>query len=149
MWAAARRPILLVRVLAAATLLLMDVACGGKLFRNDHRIEILEPGKYATVSQPLTVRWRAKDFDPPTDGRFLVFVDRDPQPPGQTIAYFRRDRDDIYETSSARLVIQTFTPRPGANDTERNLHDVTVVLTDTEGRRVGESAGFVEFTVRR
>ena len=127
----------------------LSTSCGGKLFRNDHRVEILTPEKYATVAQPLTVRWHAKDFDPPDDGRFLVFVDRDPQPPGQTTAYFRRDRRDIHETTSTRLTIETFTPRPGANDSERNLHDVTVVLVDTRGRRIGESAGFVEFTVRR
>lgn len=137
------------RLLALAVALVVLPACGGKLFRNDHRIEILQPRKYATVDQPLTVRWQAKDFAAPDDGHFLVLVDRDPMPPGETLTYFRRNRLDIYQVDATTFTVDVFTPHVGANSTERNRHDVTVVLLDRDGRRIGESAGFVEFTVRR
>jgi hypothetical protein len=137
-----------VRLAALCSVLLCVTGCGGKLFRNDHRIAILEPRKFATVDQPLTVTWRAKNFEAPSDGHFLVLVDKDPMPPGQTVAYFRRNRLDVYTVDEPRFTVDTFTAHTGGTKLERNHHDVTVVLLDRQGRRIGESAGFVEFDVR-
>jgi hypothetical protein len=136
------------RLVAVGFALLSMGACEGKLFRNDHRITIDSPQKYSTVEQPLTVRWHAKEFEAPEDGHFLLFVDRDPQPPGRTIEYFHRNRLDIYRTDSTRFRIEAFTPHPGATGLDRNRHDVTVILVDSSGRRIGETAGFTQFIVR-
>lgn len=120
------------------------------LFRQDHRINIAYPGDFATVGQPLTIRWSARGFNAPVDGSYAVFVDRDPMPPGETVASFDRDsrHRNIYVLKSPRLTIAHLDPNAGGSDAERNHHDITVVLLDSAGRRVGESAGFVQFTVR-
>jgi hypothetical protein len=138
----------IVRLGAACLVLLALAGCSGKLFRNDHRIAIDTPHKFATVDQPLTVSWRAKNFTAPADGHFLVLVDRDPMPPGRTVAFFKRDRLNLYQVDDTSLTIDTFTPHTGGTKLERNHHDVTIVLLDTTGRRIGESAGFVEFDIR-
>ena len=119
------------------------------LFKQDHRVTVTSPGNFSTVSQPVVFHWSARDFVAPRDGRFALFLDRDPMPPGQTIEYFKREnRRDIYVLDETQLGIDRLVPRPGGSALERNHHDVTVVLLDRAGRRIGESAGFAEFNVR-
>lgn len=132
-------------------LALGSIGCGRDLqFRQDHRIEVQFPDNFAEVSEPLTVRWTARDFDPGPDGTFLVLVDRAPMPPGRTIDYFdRRNRQNILTTDAPQATIEVFEERVGASSVERNRHFVTIVLIDSSGRRIGESAGFVEFDVRK
>ena len=124
-------------------------ACQPMLFRNDHRIEIAEPANFATVHMPVELTWSAPGFAAPEMGEFAVFVDRDPMPPGETVAYFAASgrMQNLYIVSSTRLRLLKLDPNPGASDVERNHHDVTVVLLDPTGHRIGESAGFAEFTV--
>lgn len=123
-------------------------ACQPMLFRNDHRVEIAVPADFSVVHPPVLIRWSAPDFSTPANGRFAVFVDRDPMPPGETVAYFAgAGLRNVYIVTSTHLLLLKLDPNPGASDIERNHHDVTVVLLDATGHRIGESAGFAEFTV--
>lgn len=139
----------LARGLLVLLLALTALACGRDLqFKRDDRIEVQHPENFAEVKEPVTVRWTARDFDPQTDGSFLVFVDRAPMPPGQTIEYFnRRNRDNIIASDRPQVTIEVLESRPAAPTVEQNRHFVTIVLVDTEGRRIGETSGSVEFDV--
>ena len=141
-----RRPALL----ALAGLLVLPLAgCEQYLFQQSDRVQIVTPQSYTMVSQPLTVRWQTQDFTAPQDGSFAVFVDRDPMPPGEGIDYFApQDRDNIHVLTSTSLHLAALAQQVGVDPAEQNHHDVTVVLLDRSGRRIGEYAGFTEFTVR-
>jgi hypothetical protein len=120
------------------------------LFRNDHRINVSSPATFATVGLPLTLRWTARDFSAPRDGHFEVFVDRSPQPPGKTISEFPPgDRAGIYATDSTEMELKVFGRDPAAPPAEQDHHELTVILVDPHGRRISETAGFVEFDIRR
>jgi len=121
------------------------------LFRNDHRVNITSPSTFATVGLPLTLRWSARDFSAPRDGHFEVFVDRSPQPPGKTIEeeFPAADRAGIYTTDSIQMELKAFGRDPSAPPAERDHHELTVILVDPQGRRISETAGFVEFDIRR
>jgi hypothetical protein len=135
---------------AVAMATLLSSACGQYLFQQSDRLEIVQPKIYSTVREPLTLAWRAHDFQAPRDGSFVVFVDRDPMPPGESLDYFARDdREGIHVLDATTLSLGVLTQRVGVDPAERNHHDVTVVLVDRSGRRVGEYAGFTEFTVVR
>lgn len=137
-------------MVALAVAGLQTAACGQFLFRQSDRLQVLSPRNYSTVSEPLTIRWVARDFQAPQDGSFAVFVDRDPMPPGETLDYFARDdREGIHVLDVAQLRIDVFAPLVGVDPAEQNHHDVTVVLLDRGGHRVGEYAGFTEFNVVR
>lgn len=125
--------------------------CQGQLlFRNDHRVTIESPANFATVTLPVTIRWQARDFTPPSSGRFLVFVDRSPQPPGDSINDFpASDRAGIYTVDGNEIRLSVFARDPQAPPAEQDHHEVTVILVGPDGRRIGETAGFVEFDVRR
>jgi hypothetical protein len=93
-----------------------------------------------------------------------VFVDQTPQPPGKTLAWVaRKDRScrksdgcpdaeylaarNIYSTSDTSITFEQL-PRP-SDEKKKERHNVTIVLLDAQGRRIGESAFYVEFTVKR
>lgn len=138
------------RAAAALALPLLLSACGQYLFQQSNRIEIVTPRVYATVRAPLTVAWRARDFSAPRDGRFAVFIDRDPMPPGEGLDYFARDdRDGIQVLDATSLRIDVFSPMVGVDPAEQNHHYITVVLLDLAGHRIGEYAAFTEFNVVR
>jgi hypothetical protein len=135
-------------ILAAAPLL---SGCGPYLFRQSDRLQITAPQDHATaVRQPLTIRWRAQDFSAPRDGRFAVFVDRDPMGAGGNIAdYAPGERAGIYLVDTTSLRLGLLTPLAGVDPAEQDHHDVTVVMLDRGGSRIGEYAAFAEFTVSR
>ena len=140
------------RVMVAAAMVgvcLPLSGCQAMLFRNDHRIEIVRPDNLSTIAQPVVLQWSARDFSAPADGSFAVFVDRDPMPPGETMDYFGRNasRLNVYLVADTRLTLDQLQQNAGASDIERNHHDVTIVLLDPSGHRIGESAGFAEFSV--
>lgn len=123
--------------------------CGDYLFRQSDRVTVQYPGIYSTVAAPLTIRWAARDFQAPAGGHFAVFIDRDPMPPGEGIDYFAPvDRENIWVLDQSSLKVEHFRRRAGVDAAEQDHHDVTVVLLDASGRRVGEYAGFTEFNVR-
>ena len=151
---------------AAVVLLLATSSCGWSnlAFRQDDRLRFVTPEDRAEVSLPLTVRWTVEDFEVgPDAGSFAVFVDRAPQPPGKPLAWLARDDDscragdgcpdeewyalrDVYPTTDEELTIDQLSSR---SDDRRELHEITVVLLDEEGRRVGETGWTREFEVVR
>lgn len=129
----------------------------------DDRIRITSPDDRAEVALPVEVRWAARDL--PSGARFAVFVDRAPQPPGEPLAWFAREDEtcrpadgcpsayyfaqrSIYETEAQRHRIVALAPRRDMARGRRDHHEVTVVVLDERGRRVGEAAAFVELRVR-
>jgi hypothetical protein len=147
----------------------------GLAFTQDKRVDIVTPPNHSTQRLPVTVRWTVKDFqitggnsEARTDaGYFAVFLDRAPQPPGkpvsyQPVSYLAKDDKrchpqdgcpdaqwfsdhHIYPTSATTFVVDAL---PTFSKEERQrFHEVTVVLLDGRGFRIGESAFSVEFKV--
>ena len=141
------------RLRASIALLLLApllAGCGPYLFRQSDRLQIVTPQNNGSVHQPVTIRWRAQDFNPPQDGRFAVFVDRDPMTAGGNIGdYTAQERAGIYLVDTTSVRLSLLTPLSGVDPAEQNHHDVTVVMLDRNGSRIGEYAGFAEFTVVR
>ena len=149
-------------LVAAAALLTTTAGCGirGLDFVKDDRVHISSPRGNTEVHVPFTVRWTVDDFD----GSFGVFVDREPPGPGRTLASLA-DGDAVckatkgcpdaaylashraYTTTDTSFRIEQLPEL--SRDREREAHEVTVVLLDGKGQRIGESAFRVEFHVRR
>lgn len=120
------------------------------LFRNDHRITITSPSDFANVHAPVTITWVTRDFAAPADGHFEVFLDRDPQPPGETVqSYFAgQSLQFIWTVDTTTFKIPYFPlADPNAPKQEQEHHTITVILVDSRGRRITETSGFVEFNV--
>ena len=136
------------RIVAALAVAITLTGCGPYLFRQSDRIVITSPVVYSTTSNPVTLTWTAQDFSAPADGRYAVFVDRDPLSPGDNIdEYTAQDRAGIYVVSTTSLKLGVLGQLTGVDPAETDHHDVTVVLLDTSGNRIGEYAGFTEFTL--
>ena len=160
-------------LLAACVLLLSGCVSQGLAFKTDDRLTITAPGDRAEVGLPVTVRWdierfriAAKDSEPPSRnaGYFAVFIDGTPQPPGKPLSWLsRKDRScraadgcpdaeylaarNIYTTTDTKISFDQL-PRP-AEEKGKERHTVTIVLLDTAGKRIGESAFYVDFSVQR
>jgi hypothetical protein len=146
----------------AVAVALSGCAVSGLAFREDERVDIVEPGDREATSLPVTIRWTA-DVDAVDGGPyFAVFVDRAPIRPGQSlraladdtcnrtagcpdVAYLR-DRF-VYVTDELEVTVDVLPQRSGQRTSADDRHEATVVLVDAEGRRVGEAAYTVEFTV--
>ena len=105
----------------------------------------------ANVKSPLTIRWNANNFTAPGDGHYEVFLDRDPQPPGETLqSYFTgQTLQFIWTVDQTSFKIPYFPlADPNTPKFEQVHHEVTVILVDTNGRRIGETSGFVEFNLQ-
>ena len=91
------------RLLAALLLSALAPACGveGLNFVQDDRVTITAPRDRAEVRLPVTIRWKAEDFD----GTYAVFVDRAPVPPGETLAWLARDDELLHLDRVAQLGI--------------------------------------------
>lgn len=145
---------------------------GWMQYRNDHRITITQPRDRSTVSLPFTVRWTYRDFKVtgPTGerdrkaGYFGVFVDRSPMPAGQHLSWLAKDDPsctktdgcpderyladrNVFTTTEPELVVTTLPTTDVRTATER--HEVTVILLDGTGRRIGESAWYVAIDYKR
>jgi hypothetical protein len=142
---------------AAAALLVACSACSqGLLFAQDRRVEIVSPVDDAEVTLPVTVRW---SVDEGSDiAAFGVYVDLEPQPPGETFDWFARgdqtceqtpgcpdrayfEQRGAYFTKAHELTIPDLLPLAGVDieDGEKDRHDVTIVVLDAEGRRITEA----------
>ena len=168
-------PRLAVLVVAAALTAGCDVAhLDGLNFRVDHRLHFLSPHDRSKQHLPLTIRWRMSDFAvaapasaPPTTGAgyFVLFVDRQPIEPGQTLTSICRsdpfERGDancptttylqgklIYPTTDDEVTLQSL-PNIAGNKDKEQLHTFVVVLMDTAGRRIGESAWELDLRLPR
>jgi hypothetical protein len=156
----------LVASLAVAASALTACGASGLSFVQDKRVEIVRPHDRSKVTLPVKVAWTVKDFAVGDgQGAFGVFVDRAPQPSGQTLAWlFRGDRSckgtgaplcakpqflaqhSVYSTTERTFTVEQVI-RLAGNQTNRH-HEVTVVLLDAGGKRVGEGAWSVQFKVR-
>jgi len=154
----------------AASLVLVSAGCGitqmqNLAFRVDNRLQFTSPPNRTLVQNPVTVGWRMSDFRIEAEGGggvvrgagyFAVFVDRAPIRPGQTMrsvasgdleclhqpgcpdrAYLAERQ--IYTTTATQITLGQIPSISGDNE-QIQLHTVTVVLMDTSGHRVGESA---------
>ena len=150
----------------AAVIASVASACSlsGLSFRQDDRLTFVAPEDRAEVTLPLTVRWSVDDFEVgPGAGSFAVFVDRAPQPPGKPLEHLARDDEScelsptcpddqwyadryVFPTTQTQLRLERL---PARSDDRREFHEVTVVLLDDRGRRVGETAWTLEFQVKR
>jgi hypothetical protein len=168
-WVRAKRRAWLVAAAAAV----LTSACGvsNLAFLSDNRLHFVSPKSRAMVRLPVTISWRMSDFSvvPPGTlpvssraGYFAVFVDRAPIKPGQTVAAvadrqcrrtpgcvnagYLADRG-VYTTTSDSL---TLTQIANVNSYQRTqLHEATVVILDSAGKRIGESAWYLDFKMRR
>jgi hypothetical protein len=153
-------------VALAVVVAAVSSACSlsGLAFRQDDRLSFITPDDRAEVSLPVTVRWEVEDFEVgPGAGSFAVFVDRAPQPPGKPLDWLARNDEScklattcpdeqwyatryVFPTTATELRIDRL---PARADDRREFHEVTVVLLDEQGRRVGETAWTLEFQVER
>ena len=155
--------------IGAVVSVLVLAGCGfqGLDFFQDDRVEIIAPENGETVVLPVVIEWTVEDFIVATPdepgGSFVVFVDREPMRPGQSLdalvddACERRDGcpDEewfndrgIYPTIETSVVLEAVPARrgdPGGDE----VHEATIVLLDEEGRRSGEAAFSVTFEIDR
>jgi hypothetical protein len=166
-------------VLVVAALALLATACGVAhpselAYRTDKRLTFTSPKARALVQTPIDVRWNINGFaveqpgsGPPSAnaGYFAVFVDRAPIKPRETMRViankdeqclhrpgcpdesYLEDRQ-VYTTTQEGLTLDQVPPIAG--DKERlQLHIITVVLMDTSGHRIGESAWELDVRMKR
>jgi hypothetical protein len=154
----------LVALVLALTFAASGCGVSGLAFRQDDRLSFVTPADRAEISLPLTVRWQVEDFDVGDGaGSFAVFVDRAPQPPGKPLEWLARNDDTcraadgcpnakwfadrhVFRTTDRELTIEQL---PARSDDRREMHEVTVVLLDERGRRVGETGWTLELQVAR
>lgn len=167
-----RRPRL--RLAAAIAALSLSVACGDvadMAFAQDHRVSFLEPADRSIVKSPVKLRWDVNGFTVTgRDGRgdrnagyFAVFLDQPPVPPGESLAWLTKDEsscvdegcvDDefladrfVYVSEKTTLTLSRLPDIPESGGYER--HEAVLVLLDGTGKRIGESAFYVRFNVKR
>ncbi|HVV77223.1 MAG TPA: hypothetical protein VHC43_14425 [Mycobacteriales bacterium] len=161
--------------LLAATGLLSGCTNFSQLqFHNDHDVTFSAPASRAKLTLPITLQWQVSGFriaapgsEPPSKdaGYFALFVDRAPIRPGQTLAavghndpscdasagcpdkQYLADRQ-IYTTTGLSYTLRQVAALSDNSDNWQ-LHDVTIVLLDTTGHRIGEHAYYRDFQLRR
>ena len=157
----------------AATALVGCVDYSALSYKQDDRLTFRTPRDRATLSLPIHLDWEIEDFDvvgpgvgAPSKraGYFAIFVDRAPVKPGRPLSDVAKEDDtcrktpgcpdlDYYGDRQVYVTAQTeFTLRrvlPHQDDVDERDHEVTVILLDTSGRRIGESSWYREFTLRK
>ncbi|MGA8256802.1 MAG: hypothetical protein WB767_09530 [Nocardioides sp.] len=139
-------------------------------FFKDERLTFTTPDDYEEVEVPLVVSWTMEDFEILARGEdgeiaedvgyFGVFVDRAPVKPGKTLADVGKgdtqceidprcpdktylNAKGVYTTRQTSITLDYVAP---LSSKERiQLHQVTVVLLDAEGKRIGEYAWYQRF----
>ncbi len=151
--------------LFAMWLTLTGCGVNGLMFKEDNRINITVPQDRADISMPVVIRWKVKEL-PATVDSYAVFVDSAPQPTGRDLYYlFRKQpgclpsqgcprREDlaqrgIYETTETYVTLDAVAQRLDATQGLEDLHTIVVILLDEKKRRIGETAGRVEFKIIR
>jgi len=140
-------------------------------FRVDNRLHFTTPKARTKLHQPVHLAWTMRDFrvaapgsEPPSKdaGYFAIFVDRTPIKPGQTMhaiasgdpscrapkcpdrAYL--EQHEIYTTTDLSITLPQIPNIVGDKEKVQH-HTVTVVLMDTSGHRIGESAWQLDFRI--
>ena len=143
-------------------------ACGihGLSFVQDDRVDIVAPAERKKVPLPVHVDWTVKNFETGAGrGSFGVFVDREPPPSGRKLDWlFRGDpackgtgkalcakpeflaQRNVFSTTKTAFTVDNVA-RLSSSQGRRQFHEVTVVLLDGEGKRIGEGAWSVQFEV--
>jgi len=142
-------------------------------FRLDQRLTFIAPHNYQVVSLPVTISWEIRDFTPtarrssvptPGAGYFALFVDQTPIAPGQTMdavaagdntcdihmgcpnAQYLAEHQ-IYTTAKTSFSLQQVATLP--NDPyKQQLHQVTIVLLNATGHRIGQSSWTIGFKTK-
>lgn len=144
-------------------------ACGvsGLSFKTDERVDIVRPGDRDEVELPVTVEWTVEDFDVGEEGSFGVLLDRAPQRPGKSLGWIFRGEDscdgpageelcesqeflaqrNVFQTTDTEITFE-LVPKLTGNDRRREFHEVTIVLLDEAGKRIGEGAWSIQFEVK-
>ena len=143
-------------------------------FRVDDRLHFVTPKDRALLHSPVTVSWTIHDFTiaapgsaPPSRdaGYFAVFLDRAPIHPGETLTAIGKgdptcandpkcpdktylNDHHVFVTTKTQLRLDQITDIAGDHE-KIQMHAVTVVLLDTAGHRIGESAWELDFRMRR
>ncbi len=152
--------------LFAAVACVAVAACGtsGLAFKSDDRIKVVTPSDRAKVHLPVQIRWRTPGIQRTADGPyFAVFVDRAPVRPGESLravaddtcnrtpgcpdASYLRDRY-VFVTKDTTVNVDSVPKKSGQRVGAADSHDATIVLVDAKGRRIGEAAYNVQFTVK-
>ena len=161
--------------MACSVIVLSGCAMQGLTFVQDNRVTISAPRDRAKVKLPVTVAWTVENFKVTgRDGRrgtdagyFGVYVDRAPQPPQRTQNWLLREdtqclttpgcpnetflaEQNIHSTTETTFKVERL-PAPPSEDAQRRreFHEVTIVLLNGRGERIGESAFTIEFELDR
>jgi hypothetical protein len=159
-----------VPVIGAALLVLVTSACrfDDLSLRDDDRVDIVTPRALELVKTPFTMRW---DADVGAGSRFAVFIDRTVMRPGESLAEYAaracenttacpastpdgleswlRQRT-IFRSKRPNLDVQFVIGKGESTEKNtRDTHRAVVVLTDADGRRIGEGAWPVQFRVKQ
>jgi hypothetical protein len=166
----------LLRAPAVLAALLMSAGCtdySQLAFRQDSRLSISSPRSHELVTLPLALTWSMRDFEivsagtgepSKNAGHFALFVDKAPIRPGHTLRDIAGrdtscDRDPscpddqyladrgVYTTAATSFELLAVAPLTSKQ--AEQLHDVTIVLLDSAGRRIGESSWHVQFKLRK
>lgn len=157
---------------AAALTALLASGCSlsNLQFVQDTRLHFISPRSRTLVHLPVTISWKMADFKvvgpgtaPVTNGTgyFAVFVDRAPVRPGQSLSAVadRSCRDTPGCVNAGYLADRgvyvsredsvTLTEVASLNSYQTvQLHQAAVVLMSSGGRRMGESAWYLDFKLR-
>lgn len=153
--------------LLATVLIAAGCSTENLAFRDDDRLTIVSPEDRGHVELPFEVEWRMEDFEvgqAPLDGDgnyYAVFVDRPPLAPGQHLDSLANESCEraadcpdtewltdhfVHVTTDTRVTIERLPLVDEQNRTgARDLHEIVIVLMDSEDERIGESAFWVEF----
>jgi hypothetical protein len=157
-------------LLGGGAILLSGCSLSGIALTADTRLRFTAPAPLALVTLPVHLAWVMSDFvvRPPgagpvagDAGYFAVFVDRAPMAPGQTFAAIAGASchptsecltpsylagQGVYTTERHSLTLSQVTPLNSYQSVQ--LHEATVVLMDSSGRRIGESAWVIDFRLQ-
>jgi hypothetical protein len=162
------------RILLCLLCLTALSGCGfsGLDFHVDNRLKIVQPRLGESEGLPLRVKWTIKDFvvTGPDGSRssdrgfFAVFVDRTPMAPGADIRSLAKHdptcrntpgcpntewltEHSVFLTNATSLEISAL-PYLGNRHTP-DRHEITIVLLNGVQQRIGESAFWTQFTIKR
>jgi len=150
-------------IVPALCLALSACSLDGLAFRDDTRLRILNLPDRSTIEIPYELRFEFDgNLSPGRDAAFAILVDWTPPPPGRTLeslldddpqcqgqqgcpdGYLERNR--IVTTTDTSYLMDNV-PVGTDRQERRGYHEVTIVLVDADGRRVGETAVFTRFRI--
>lgn len=102
----------------------------------------------------------------PDTGYFAVFVDKEPMAPGETFKSLVSGssscarnptcpdpttlrRLGVLVTDTTSVTVDALSPAKGVGGAGSATHEVTIVLVDAKGQRIGDSNWYTSFTVGR